>query len=466
MHPLDFINESPTFYILQKDSIKTNLGGFFIIIYIIIMLAVCLYYFIHYFFLDDPYLVQTLNHFNIKSDEEIEQRNKNDLFNQNIMFSLDLLHMYNDTPISNKFTIVDKNHTIGRGVDFKRKVSDFQLFVVYECDTPNCSDYLDFAKNSTEEYYRLYFVQEGFILSHQNKNEPIQRKENNSQIYFLRTHGFKYNILNYEIIYIWENIIYRETKLFSDNYEDSCGYIDNYYQYILDQLLTVNINNKSYAIVNNITLKIDYTKYIEYKRTRYSELDLLANIASLFSNIFFIARFIFTFYANHFNNFKIVENILSRNHKIIITNSNKKNKSLELADFLNEENNKFMPLNKDIGEIDGKSSDNNVNFQINRGEIDDKNEVENSEGNSLELRKLHFYDFFINNFYFDRCCKNRKSQKIIDVCDRILCKYASIDTIVYNQLLLENLLKDYKWNDPKLNNVTSNNLFSELKSYL
>ena len=61
MHPLDFINESPTFYILQKDSIKTNLGGFFIIIYIIIMLAVCLYYFIHYFFLDDPYLVQTLN---------------------------------------------------------------------------------------------------------------------------------------------------------------------------------------------------------------------------------------------------------------------------------------------------------------------------------------------------------------------------------------------------------------------
>lgn len=254
--------------------------------------------------------------------------------------------------------------------------------------------------------------------------------------------------------------------MFSKNYEDSCGYIDNYYLYSLDQLLTVNINNKSYAIVNNITLKIDHTKYIEYIRIRYSELDLLANIASLFSNIFFVARFIFTFYASHFNNFKIVENILSRNHKIIITNSNKKNKSLELADFLNEENNKFMPLNKDIGEIDGKSSDNNVNFQINRGEIDDKNEVENSEGNSLELRKLHFYDFFINNFYFDRCCKNRKSQKIIDICDRILCKYASIDTIVYNQLLLENLLKDYKWNDPKLNNVTSNNLFSELKSYL
>lgn len=161
----------------------------------------CLYYFIHYFCLDDPYVVQTLNHFNIKSDEEIEQRNQKELFNQNRMFSLDLIHMYNDTPISDKFTIVDRNHTIGRGVYFNRKVSDFQLFVVYECDTPNCSDYLDFAKNSTEEYYRLYFIQEGFILSHQNKNKPIQRIENKDPIFFLRTHGFKYNILNYEIIY-------------------------------------------------------------------------------------------------------------------------------------------------------------------------------------------------------------------------------------------------------------------------
>ena len=38
--------------------------------------------------------------------------------------------------------------------------------------------------------------------------------------------------------------------------------------------------------------------------------------------------------------------------------------------------------------------------------------------------------------------------------------------LIKNQILIENLLKDYKWNDPNLNNVENNNLFVELKTYL
>ena len=470
MHPLDFINESPTFYILQKESIKTNLGGFFIVSYIIIMLAICIYYVIHYA-LDDKYVVNSLNHFNLKSNDEKRERDKNSLFNQNVGFILDIYHYdkIDDSLIksSDKFKIVDKSQTINRNETFYKNITGFEAYICYECDNLNCSDYLDFVNNENNTDYYLFLSHQGFTLNHQHKNDPIQRKENGTEIFFSRLNGFKYNILNYYIKYNWKDIIYREKKYLSKNYEKSCGYVDGYFYDYIHNLITVTVKNKSYAILNNITFEIDYTKYLEYQRTRNSELDLVANIASLFSNVFFVARIIFKYYASHFNNFKIVEKILSSKHKIIITNLKKKKKSLELEDFLDENNNKFMPLNNDIGEVNERTSDSNENIKNEKEGCDDvKGGDVSIDADSIELKKLHFFDFFINNFYFDKCCKNKKSQNIINVCDKILCKYASIDTIVYNQLLLENLLKDYKWNDPKLNSVTNNNLFSELKAYL
>ena len=70
----------------------------------------------------------------------------------------------------------------------------------------------------------------------------------------------------------------------------------------------------------------------------------------------------------------------------------------------------------------------------------------------------------MNNFYF--CFTKRKQQKIIHICNEIIYEFASIDTLIKNQILLENLIKDYKWNDPSLNNVENNNLFIQLKRYL
>ena len=126
-----------------------------------------------------------------------------------------------------------------------------------------------------------------------------------------------------------------------------------------------------------------------------------------------------------------------------------------------------MPLNNDSCEIKENIPDNNQNTQIVAERNDDNNGNYNyPDGNNLELKRLHFFDFFLNNLYCDKCCKNINSQNIINLCDKIVFKYASIDNIVYNQILLENLFKDYKWNDPKLNNVVNNNLFNELKNYL
>ena len=52
------------------------------------------------------------------------------------------------------------------------------------------------------------------------------------------------------------------------------------------------------------------------------------------------------------------------------------------------------------------------------------------------------------------------------MCNKIVYKYADIDSIIKNQILLENFFKDYKWNDPVLNNIENNDLFIQLETYL
>ena len=83
--------------------------------------------------------------------------------------------------------------------------------------------------------------------------------------------------------------------------------------------------------------------------------------------------------------------------------------------------------------------------------------VENKES---ILPKYHFFDFICN--LFSCCCKNNKKQKCITTCNEIREKYYSIENILYNQLMMENLLKDYKWNNPDLKFIKNIQLIDKL----
>jgi hypothetical protein len=76
--------------------------------------------------------------------------------------------------------------------------------------------------------------------------------------------------------------------------------------------------------------------------------------------------------------------------------------------------------------------------------------------------KLRFYDFFFNNIYFKKCCSSNK-QDLLSTCNEIVSKYNSVDYILYNLIKLENLLKDYKWNNPKLNDIQNNEFMNNFK---
>ena len=136
---------------------------------------------------------------------------------------------------------------------------------------------------------------------------------------------------------------------------------------------------------------------------------------------------------------------------------------------IHSENNIYISINDEFSEnYLSANKDNEDNFEEeNIDHIDDIDELKIDEELSTKIKrikKLHFFDFFLNNLYC--CCKKQKQQKIIHTCNQLVYKYASIDDIIRKQILMENLLKDYKWNDPSLNNVENNELFIQLQTYL
>ena len=447
MHPLDFISDSPNLFILHKESNKTNFGGVIFLLYIIVMILIVIYYCVNYSKNNNKYTIQSLMHFNFHTEEELKRRNNDDKFNQNISFYLHIT--FNNTVLDDKFKIynITTGQDIDRNKEFYSRTNDFFLMLYYKCEEVNCTDYE--RKLINEDYlnerYTIDLIYEGFSLEHQNEDEPIQK-----DWVFIRNYNLyfnKFTIINN----IWENIFYYEKKsfIFGEEYNKSCGYIDEYFKY------EYNFNtNNSKVYLARIKISNDYLKYIEYKRVKYSLIDVFANLLSLLYNLLFSIRFAFTFYSKKFNNYKIIENILTVKRK---RKFNKPNFSIELTDSINDENkNKtFEPLiEKDNNtEHNDKITNNLRETNINSYDNDESKET---------LKKLHFFDFILNNIYFDFLFQKNISQQIINGCNEIISNYASLDSIIYNQILLENLLKDYKWNNPELNNIECNNLITKL----
>ena len=337
------------------------------------------------------------------------------------------------------------NSLLNRNTTFKERVSNFVLYILYECENSNCTSYNEYMERNG---LLLDLEYDGFYLDHQNKYKPIIKREDNESLIFSMEFLFNYSYSSILDIQ-WRNILYTEKKFFTNDYNDSCGYIENYKIKSVGSASPIIHNSKIYKIIGVVRIFNENTFYTEYNRKRISEFDVLANILSLISNLYFCARMILKYYSKNFNNYKIIEKLLDHNIKI-----NMQTSGILKEDKVNEDmNNKKDKFNNNI-------DDNNLIQDINDSEKDDDSLIESN----VKLKKFHFYEFFLNNLY---CCFKKKiRQKLIHICNKIVYKYAAIDLIIKNQILIENFLKDYKWNDPKLNNIENNDLFIKLKTYL
>ena len=158
-----------------------------------------------------------------------------------------------------------------------------------------------------------------------------------------------------------------------------------------------------------------------------------------------------------------MENILSirknnsfqEKRKIILLDNNKDSQNGEI---LSEKNSEKENQNQDFM------------YSINDNENHDKIDVndfikkeEKDEGRILT--ESDFIDFFYNPFYKRGICSH-KHQEILCECNSVILKYFSIENILYNQILLENLFEDYKWNNPYLKNILNNNSLNYFKNII
>lgn len=58
------------------------------------------------------------------------------------------------------------------------------------------------------------------------------------------------------------------------------------------------------------------------------------------------------------------------------------------------------------------------------------------------------------------------NRKLLEFVNEIISNYLSVESILYNQIMLQNFFKDYKWNNQELNEVDNNKLIIDLKELL
>ena len=457
MYYLDFFSDSPKNYIFQKEANKTKFGGFLFFIYMIIMLLISLAYILDYF-VNDKYIVEYTRFFNSSFDSG-ERRRFDKNFDYEMSFKFSILNHDKQTVPENEFSLFFHQVLINQNELVKCSLSNFYLKIYYNCQNENCE------QKTKSRFYYLRIEYNGFELYHQNNSFPPLQKNGNKTFIFLDRFNFDFPS---NIFLNWEYIKYEEEKGVSQLLNPFQTNKDEFSSGFISSSSSI-LQEKNYNDIDDLKLlsivDLERSELItKYKRKKNGILDVISKLGALFSTIRICFLFFFKYYSNNFNNYKIIEKILfSSNYNI-----NKKielSRDLEKSEInLTKEEDKKID-NKIIAPLIPENSSEkkiSINDNILYG---DNNDDEEEDKPLKELPKYSFIDFFFNVIYFKKCLKIER-QEIINVYNEIIFKYFSVDAILNNQIKLENLFKDYHWNNPSLNNIQNNQLIIKLKKMI
>ena len=480
MRRIDFISKAPNFSIFKEGANKTNLGGFLYMVYIIIILLLAIVYFYDYFTNEKYQFNYTLVKAN--KDEDLDENDEmSSILNADINYMLwlgkDDADPYKNISDNKNFLIVDikkmyNNQVIGnedkciikQGEPFKYNVRHLEFGVLYRCDGSNCTIRED-DKITITSYY-LFFAYQGYSIEHQNSEKPIQPITGDNywlnKVQFLNNTNIVY--LNWEVIeYEEEKGVFGKTfnkvmgnknnnKYYAGDYKTKETFTDDGHMKILPQTLCKVKDPDGNSFILLLYLKsipVDY-EYERYSRKKVSVLDILANIASLSSTALNLMGLVYgILYAENYNNFKIIENILTKKMKVNINKDTKNEGDLEKVK---------IELKGDI--IEKNLIEKSINDQDSDDIIED--EGEKMKSSSLNLTIPRFIDFLFHKFY-SKCCGYSSRHILINSCNDIVAKYTTIENILYNQMRLECLWKDYKWNNPQFQKMDKDDLILNLK---
>ena len=451
MRKLDFISEGPQLSIFQEDANKNNLGGVLYLIHIIILILLGIMY-IADFIDKDKY---EFNYFYIRdtfNESEIKQGINKD--RENLNFDLELKfqigkdnELIEDNPRFVIFLDEDVLETMEDNI-FHANTGHFGLEVAYKCSgLPNCSIQEEDRIKVRSYFLNLYY--KGFTLDHQDPEAPLKRSDEFTlkKIEFLE---------NTNIIYLnWESIEYEEEKnIFQKTFDKIRGKSNTYYggdfksmEFFTDDGHVRKIQGEDMIVLLYLEVHPNYSQHDKYTRKRNSFLDTLADISALSSTVLDLISLAYGFlYSQNYDNYKIVETILSKKMRLNINNK------IEEKDELKIE------LKTDLIDND----DNQVFEKEKTDEEKNIDEDKEKKKDSINLPFMRFYDFLVHEFYF-KCFGPSKKQAFIDSCNDVIAKYTTVENLIYNQIRLENLLKDYKWNNPQYEIQEKNDFIFELQ---
>ena len=432
---LDFLSSSPNNFIFKETANKTTCGVICSLLYIIGLIAFSVYCFVKYY-KQDRYFVE-YSHYLHDFNHQISDLNKSILFKYEIKY-LDNHGKWLLAP--NNFFLLDDFtlKEIPRNVCLSKNMSHFGFLIVYICSDGKC-EIEELFKNRTIAV-ELNFTTE--VLSFQ-KEDPIIHKKFHEwmeiTIYDSR-----------ELIYYFEEIICTDKGFFGDKNKSIINI-----KYREENLNPINkadpdIENGVYRIFGNIYFLINKYNWSHYKRTEKSILETFSYICSIgLVGLNIVTKMIFLFYSRFFDNYKIVQHLLFGNDTLIRRN-------IEISKKLT--NKKQEPLNINLS--------NSENVDENGIDYENKSQPEENVGQpDLNFPEKLSCCSFVFNCFFCGCC-NKKNQILISKCGDIISEYYSVEKIIYNQLLMENLIEDYKWNNIKLKNIRENKSIISLINFI
>ena len=471
MRIIDFLSQSPNNYIFQRETNKTTFGGLLSLIYLIFALFIFLYYIVEFTFKDKYEITSFISReLHLESEEEENKFMESDIYNPILKLKFSLLSNAN-LSISDRFILYDayRKIIINRDEIIERRVTDINFYVLYKCldNTSTC----DIDEEDIKAYYKLDILYQGFVIDPQD-DIPIKLAEQNHfhQNYIIFNPDIKlasylyWDITRFEdnkglfeffdLFKEKEKGIVKEKDIYVGGklrkYEENIIHKNTYSLSIENHKLLLTLGMQGLPLSNVYTI-------IDYKRKKKSILDSFANMFSLWILIYNGLTVIFSkLYSKNFDKYKIIENILLKKNE----NFNNK-KEMKIMNDINISDSLLAKDTKDyLGEI------NDITSNEKEDGINDDNysmDKENEQGRILP--RLKFIDFIFNSIYKKKCCFSKK-QEIISACNNIILKYYSVENILFNQFMMENLLRDYNWNNPELKFINSNNSFTKIKNLI
>ena len=460
MHFLDFISESPNLFIFQKRANQTNLGGIFFLIYISIVILIFIFY-IHDFCQKEKYTFS----YSLIEDfvflDEMEKRYNSEEYNPTLNISFDLTDSrYNS--LDERFFIIEDHpdgsiSLVERNQFYQKNLYPLRLIIGFNCGVSDCKDFNITNLAPTNFFYLLHIKYIGQYIDHYGENSPFLEFPGTITIH----QDFRFSYTNFYLTRLkWQPIEYydeigildkikgKKSKYFTGDIElKDSDIVDEEF----NDVRKLFANEPEYKFLSYIIFYID-EHHIKYTRSKKNIWDTFGIICSLSSTIYTIMKLIFFYiYSTNFEPDKIIEKIL------LYKNCAGKN-IREMEDL--KDSRKFEPLINSSKEI---ILDTNVINDDNRTENENSLDDMNNDEEEIILPKFRMIHYLLNNIYSLKKWKSNK-QEIISLCKEILAKYTSIDYLLFNQIKFDNLLKDYKWNNPKLRDIKENEFICKLKS--